>query len=224
MRFGMSRFFGAMLAAGVSATSASAGVGALDRNLALPPVSAVVPAASVEQMPYHMRRPFLLGLQQELANHGYDPGPFDGRLGHRTREAIRRYQYDARLRIDGIASEELMNHLRFARPPVMARPQAPAPRPGPRPDALVYDVQQGLRARGYYRGPLDGIYGPATREAVMRFQRDFRLPVTGHVDPGLREVILRGPPRPGYVPPPGSPPPVFVPPPGHDPRYPYRRR
>jgi hypothetical protein len=39
-------------------------------------------------------------------------------------------------------------------------------------------VQAGLAARGYYRGPIDGEPGPATRTAIRAFQAHQGLPVT----------------------------------------------
>ncbi len=43
-------------------------------------------------------------------------------------------------------------------------------------------AQLRLRQLGYYRGPIDGIIGRGTRYAIVRFQRDYRLPVTGRLD------------------------------------------
>jgi peptidoglycan hydrolase-like protein with peptidoglycan-binding domain len=53
-------------------------------------------------------------------------------------------------------------------------------------DAAVHDftveLQQGLAAAGYYDGKVDGVYGPATVEAVRALQQAKDLPVTGYVD------------------------------------------
>jgi hypothetical protein len=46
----------------------------------------------------------------------------------------------------------------------------------------VTAVQQELARLGYYRGPVDGIMGPQTRQAIRSFQSAKRLPVTGLVD------------------------------------------
>jgi hypothetical protein len=43
-------------------------------------------------------------------------------------------------------------------------------------------VQRALAQRGYYRGPIDGVMGPGSRDAVARYQRDRRLAVTGNVN------------------------------------------
>ena len=42
-------------------------------------------------------------------------------------------------------------------------------------------VQEELAARGYYRGPLDGIAGRGTRAAILKYEQDNGLPRTGEV-------------------------------------------
>lgn len=42
-------------------------------------------------------------------------------------------------------------------------------------------IQQALAQRGLYRGPIDGIVGPMTRDALSRFQRAERIPGGGQV-------------------------------------------
>jgi peptidoglycan hydrolase-like protein with peptidoglycan-binding domain len=39
-----------------------------------------------------------------------------------------------------------------------------------------------LAGRGFYREQVDGIPGPATEEALLTFQRDVRLPLSGRLD------------------------------------------
>ncbi len=51
------------------------------------------------------------GVQQRLAELGYAPGPADGAPGKRTRDAIRAYQSDSGLRVDGEISQELVARL-----------------------------------------------------------------------------------------------------------------
>jgi len=52
-------------------------------------------------------------------------------------------------------------------------------------DPLVAAVQNALAVSAY--GPItaDGVVGPQTREAIMRFQRDHGLPETGEINDGL---------------------------------------
>ena len=60
-------------------------------------------------------------IQRQLAAHGYDPGPADGRLGRRTCQAILAYRRDAGLPPNAVIGPELLNHLHFTNPPVRAR-------------------------------------------------------------------------------------------------------
>lgn len=147
-------------------------------------------ATRVEDMPPQTRRAYILGIQEELKAHGYHVGPIDGALGSKTKGAIRQYQRDAGLPVDGIATKELLDHLKFALPKVYAR-TANAPSEGadkakpPAPDRYVRDLQQELRLRGYYLGPIDGLDGPRTRSAIRQYQEDAGLKVTGAIDSGL---------------------------------------
>ncbi len=47
--------------------------------------------------------------------------------------------------------------------------------------ALVRSVQQALNQRGYNAGSVDGQWGPATEDAVRRFQQASGLPQTGEL-------------------------------------------
>jgi hypothetical protein len=48
--------------------------------------------------------------------------------------------------------------------------------------ALVRDVQRALNERGYNAGAVDGQWGPATEDAVRRFQQASGLPQTGKLE------------------------------------------
>lgn len=155
-----------------------------------------------------LSRQEIADLQWQLAVHGYDPGASDGRVGQRTVTAIRAYQADAGLRVDGRPSANLLDHLQYADPPVrntrVARDDQPpaayqqddgADRAsafdspiGVAPSlATVYTltVQEELAARGYYRGPLDGVAGRGTRAAILKYEQDNGLPRTGEVSLAL---------------------------------------
>lgn len=43
-------------------------------------------------------------------------------------------------------------------------------------------IQQALQSKGIDPGPIDGIYGPRTREAVRMFQDRYGMNPTGEVD------------------------------------------
>jgi hypothetical protein len=49
-------------------------------------------------------------------------------------------------------------------------------------DLTTEEVQQRLRVLGFYSGPVDGIAGPRTVQALRLFQMSHALRVTGHPD------------------------------------------
>jgi Putative peptidoglycan binding domain len=58
-------------------------------------------------------------------------------------------------------------------------------------DLIVFEVQVALRSAGYDPGSTDGMFGPDTREAISRYQRDHGLDVTGSItDPVLQALGL----------------------------------
>lgn len=58
-------------------------------------------------------------------------------------------------------------------------------------DAAVAALQVGLQARGLYRGPIDGLSGPATAKAIRRLQARARIEVDGVVGPKTRRALGR---------------------------------
>src|SRR5206468_1925804 len=50
------------------------------------------------------------------------------------------------------------------------------------PDQVTVNVQNQLARAGYYDGPIDGILGPMTREAIAAYQADNGLAVTSAID------------------------------------------
>ena len=53
----------------------------------------------------------------------------------------------------------------------------------------VLQMQQALTQRGFDSGPADGMMGPATREALRRFQRSAGLPPDGYPTPELLDLL-----------------------------------
>jgi hypothetical protein len=50
------------------------------------------------------------------------------------------------------------------------------------PNQVVVDVQTQLQRDGYYSGPIDGVLGPMTRQAIAAYQADHGLAITSAVD------------------------------------------
>ena len=56
-------------------------------------------------------------------------------------------------------------------------------------DSSVSQVQAALAREGYYHGAIDGSVGPATRNALRRFQRDRGLEATGQIDRSVIQAL-----------------------------------
>jgi hypothetical protein len=50
------------------------------------------------------------------------------------------------------------------------------------PDQVLVNVQVQLQREGYYAGPIDGMIGPMTRQAISAYQADHGLAITSAVD------------------------------------------
>jgi hypothetical protein len=56
-------------------------------------------------------------------------------------------------------------------------------------DATAVEVQRELRREGYYRGPIDGVIGPSSRQAIAAYQRDNGLTPTGRINGPLLDSL-----------------------------------
>jgi hypothetical protein len=56
-------------------------------------------------------------------------------------------------------------------------------------DTTVQAVQTQLTQLGYYNGPVDGIFGPATRDALAKYQIAQHLSVTGSLSPDTLQSL-----------------------------------
>jgi Putative peptidoglycan binding domain len=63
------------------------------------------------------------------------------------------------------------------------------PSTDPYPDPMVSAVQSDLARQGYYRGVIDGVYGPQTRVAITRYQSNHGLQVTGSLTPATLQSL-----------------------------------
>jgi peptidoglycan hydrolase-like protein with peptidoglycan-binding domain len=66
---------------------------------------------------------------------------------------------------------------------------APVYNGAPVADAAVQAVQTRLTQLGYYSGPVDGIFGPATRDALAKYQIAKQLNVTGSLSPDTLQSL-----------------------------------
>jgi peptidoglycan hydrolase-like protein with peptidoglycan-binding domain len=114
--------------------------------------------------------------QERLQQLGFYSGPIDGLNGPDTGAATASFQRSRGMAVTGQLDPTTIGALRAA-----ASGPAPAgPPPAPANDAAeLQDIQGRLRQLGFYRGPVDGVWGPSTQAALERFQSLRGLDVTG---------------------------------------------
>jgi peptidoglycan hydrolase-like protein with peptidoglycan-binding domain len=105
-------------------------------------------------------------LQQELKNLGYYQGAIDGVYGPSTTAAVRTLQVDL-----GVTPADG----RFGPKTAAALDQKQKGKG----TATVVQLQSDLTTLGYFQSRIDGVYGPATTQAVKLFQQDHGLAVDG---------------------------------------------
>ena len=113
-------------------------------------------------------------LQEALNAAGYGPLKVDAKYGTQTVEAVRGYQRDKGLKVDGVAGPDTLAALGVTsldREDVTLRPGMSG--------AAVSDLQDTLALYGYPVGATDGKYGAQTTRAVRLFQKLNGLKVDG---------------------------------------------
>lgn len=129
-------------------------------------------------------------LQTFLRLQGHDVGPIDGKFGNLTYQAVRAFQDDHDLAVDGVAGtatraavRALAQQAGFA---YLADANGKVLRPGAA-GPEVLELQRWLKAAGHDPGPLDGKYGSKTTAAVKAFQQAHSpLAADGKVGPATR--------------------------------------
>jgi peptidoglycan hydrolase-like protein with peptidoglycan-binding domain len=135
-------------------------------------------------------------LQERLRYLGYFNANPTGNVGPLTIDALRRFQQDYRLFVDGVADTEILQAVRRAWEDRNASNQ-----PG-RNYISVGDTGENVRALqerlgqlGYFRAYPDGYFSEYTRSSVIAFQQYYRLNPTGVVDSQTWQVLgLNGSP------------------------------
>ncbi len=146
-------------------------------------------------------------LQRRLTQLRYYSGAITGTFGPVTEAAVITFQRANNLTPDGIVGAGTADVLRrpasdIAPPPSAVTPPAtdrpsnpPAPTAGllrrGSTGAQVVDLQNRLRALGFYNGPLNGNFGPQTEAAVIAFQRSQGLDADGIVGSQVEAALQR---------------------------------
>jgi peptidoglycan hydrolase-like protein with peptidoglycan-binding domain len=134
-------------------------------------------------------------IQNALKQRGFYSGSLDGVLGPQTRSSITAFERSAGRRPLGEASTELLEAILSADRVDLApatlqealadKEVATTDGPPTAPDPVIAAVQRALARAAYGPVGVDGFAGPQTYDAIMRFQRDHNLPVTGEISDSL---------------------------------------
>lgn len=124
-------------------------------------------------------------MQFKLTQLGYNTYGTDGMLGKKTRKAMLGYRFDEKLPTPEYEhlDASLLNRLTQAYNGREAKRKAALAKKVQ--DAKVKKIryaQAGLRTLGYRVGKVDGVYGSKTANAIKKFQKKYRLPVSGSID------------------------------------------
>ena len=136
-------------------------------------------------------------IQQKLQQAGVHAGQADGIWGPDSQAALERFQQTRNVQVTGqlnqataatlgVAPGELLA-ARPAQPPAAASSGVVMPEIVSQ--AAVRNVQQRLRSLGFYRGAIDGLWGPATQAAIERFQQGRGLQSSGQVNPATLQAL-----------------------------------
>jgi peptidoglycan hydrolase-like protein with peptidoglycan-binding domain len=170
---------------------------AVNTLASLPARPADVPAAKAEAAPARARTDIVADIQRELAKRNFYDGPADGISGPKTDAAIRDFAQAAGLKTAGEPTEELLRTI--ARSPVKAPAgrgnAAASPRVDPIAELIapsskrVLAVQRALAEAGYAQIKPTGVFGPDTKAAIEKFERERKLPITGQISDRLMREL-----------------------------------
>lgn len=125
-------------------------------------------------------------LQRNLTVLGYSTNGIDGIFGNDTKNAVISFQKAYGLSADGIVGSETQYFITKA----MDYHNKGILTVGSR-GARVTELQKNLTKLGYSTKGTDGIFGTATRDAVISFQRDHGLKPDGMAGMDTRNAILK---------------------------------
>jgi peptidoglycan hydrolase-like protein with peptidoglycan-binding domain len=136
-------------------------------------------------------------LQQNLRSLGFFKGAITGYFGSETQQAVARFQQSSGMRADGVVGSRTRQAILVS----LGRNQNPGNGIGgdSLPNALnegdggneVTQLQTALRQLRYLNVNPTGYFGPTTKDAVARFQRDFGLVPNGIADSRTLATISR---------------------------------
>jgi peptidoglycan hydrolase-like protein with peptidoglycan-binding domain len=126
--------------------------------------------------------PAVRDLQEALRALGHDPGPVDGTFDETTESAVRAFQQQREITVDGIVGKITWLNIDEAdqSEPVLRVGSTGLP---------VRRAQKRMSLVGFDVGGVDGRYGPKSESAVKDLQQRFQITVDGIVGPQTWGVI-----------------------------------
>src|SRR5262245_33031368 len=126
--------------------------------------------------------PAVRDLQQAMKALGHDPGPIDGVFGNATEAAVKAFQQEREIPVDGIVGKVTWINIDEAdqSEPVLRIGSTGLP---------VRRAQKRMSLVGFDVGGVDGRYGAKTESAVKDLQQRFQVTVDGVVGPQTWGII-----------------------------------
>jgi peptidoglycan hydrolase-like protein with peptidoglycan-binding domain len=159
-------------------------------------LAGIGPAAHAQPMPPQLTyiqplpRSAVQSVQERLHQAGDYGGQIDGVWGPDSVVALQRFQQTHGLQVTGQLNQATaatmgldVDALLGTPPPVAGQAAAVPPASAAVNPDQVRAVQGRLRDMGFYRGPLDGVWGPGTQEAIARFQHSRGLEPNSQLNP-----------------------------------------
>lgn len=167
----------------------------LQPEATLPPRLSATSSHIGSDLAAQARVQLIANIQRELSRKGFYDGPADGIWGSKTDAAVRDFLQASGLKVNPEANENLLRAISSYVAKPVAAAAAPAPPPTDpiakliAPSKRIVSIQRALADFGYGQIKATGVYDPETRNAIEKFERDHRLPVTGQIsDRFVREL------------------------------------
>ena len=154
------------------------------------------PAPSAAQQPPPLTYAQPLGpeavnrVQERLRQAGAYSGRVDGIWGPDSQTALERYQQRNGLQVTGQLNQATATILGLNPSDLVGGAALPgAASTETLSEAVVRNVQGRLRSLGFYRGGVDGIWGPTTQAAIEQFQQGRGLQANGQLTPATAAAM-----------------------------------
>lgn len=113
-------------------------------------------------------------LQQNLDTLGYfDYHEYTNYYGPITEDAVRKFQEEYGLKVDGIAGRETISYIKARIIQIESIKEK---------EKLAASIQQDLKSLGLYEGEITAVIDEVTKEAIKAFQEKEGLEITGEAD------------------------------------------